>query len=65
MNGVNEGITQYVGAYQRANFASRAGTYHTRLGTITVKAAQTFTVPVGSGAVFSTASFGNGGCGPP
>ncbi len=64
MNGVSEGTTQYIDAFQRANFASRAATYHTKLGTITTKAAQTFTVPAGSGSVLSTASFGNGGCGP-
>ena len=64
MNGVGEGSTQYVDAFQRANFKSRASTYHTKLGGITVKPAQTFTVPGASGAVFSTASFGNLGCGP-
>jgi hypothetical protein len=34
------------------------------LGAITVKPAQTLTVSAGSGAVYSTATFGNGGCGP-
>jgi len=65
MNGVNVGTTQYLDAYQRANFKSQvAATYHTKLATISVKAAQTFNVPIGSGSVFSTAGFGNGGCGP-
>jgi len=61
MNGVNEGSTQYVDAFQRANFATLvAATYHTRLSTITVKPAQTWVVPAASGSVNSTASFGNG-----
>ena len=64
MNGVNEGSTQYIDAFQRANFASRAATYHTKLATITVKSPQTFTVPTGSGSVNPTSTFGNGGCGP-
>ena len=64
MNGVNEGATQYIDAYQRANFASRASTYHTRLSPITVASAQTFSVPPGSGSVNPTSAFGNGGCGP-
>jgi hypothetical protein len=65
MNGVKEGSTQYTDAFQRANFKTEiASTYHTKLAGITIKPAQTFTVPAGSGAVYSTASFGNGGCGP-
>lgn len=65
MDGVSEGTTQYVDAFQRASFKTQvASTYHTKLGAITVKPAQTFTVPSGSGAVFSTSQFGNGGCGP-
>ena len=64
VNGVSEGTTQYIDAFQRANFKSQvASTYHTKLSTITIKPAQTWTVPVGSGAVFSTAAYGNGGCG--
>ena len=64
MNGVNEGSTQYIDAFQRATFASRAATYHTKLAPITVKSPQTFTVPTGSGSVNPTSAFGNGGCGP-
>lgn len=65
VNAVSEGSTQYIDAFQRANFhAEVASTYHTRLSPITIKAAQTWTVPVGSGSINSTASFGNGGCGP-
>jgi hypothetical protein len=65
MNGVNEGSTQYIDAYQRANFATlAAATYHTKLMPISMKPAQTFVVPPGSGSVNSTAGFGNGGCGP-
>lgn len=65
MGGVNIGNTQYTDAFQRANFwKAISSNYHTRLSTITVKTAQTYKVPAGSGAVYSTASFGNGGCGP-
>jgi len=65
MNGVNEGTTQYIDAFQRANLATLVSpTYHTKLSPVTMKPAQTFTVPAGSGSVNSTASFGNGGCGP-
>ena len=65
MNGVKEGNTQYIDAFQRANFANEvASTYHTKLGSITIAAAQTFTVPAGSGSVNPDALFGNGGCGP-
>ena len=65
MNGVKEGSTQYIDAFQRANFAKEiASTYHTKLGSIKIAAAQTYTVPVGSGAVYPDMLFGNGGCGP-
>lgn len=65
MNGIGEGTTQYIDAFQRANFAMNvAANYHTKLSTITVLSAQTFKVPAGSGSVNSTAGFGNGGCGP-
>ncbi len=65
MGGVNVGTTQYTDAYQRANFWKVISpTYHTRLSTITVKTAQTYKSPTGSGAVYSTSTFGNGGCGP-
>src|SRR6202022_331304 len=65
MNGVNEGSTQYIDAFQRANLATLvASTYHTKLSTITMKPAQTFVVPAGSGSVNPTSGFGNGGCGP-
>jgi hypothetical protein len=65
MNGVNVGSTQYIDAFQRANFWTViAPTYHTRLGTITIPAVQTYNVPLGSGAVYSDSLFGNGGCGP-
>src|SRR5437016_2538514 len=65
MNGVNVGNTQYVDAFQRANFwTAISPAYHTRLGTITIAAAQRYDVPVGSGAVYSDFLFGNGGCGP-
>ena len=65
MGGVNVGNTQYIDAFQRANFwKAISPNYHTRLSPITVKTAQTYKVPVGSGAVYSTSSFGNGGCGP-
>jgi hypothetical protein len=65
MDGVSEGSTQYVDAFQRANFKTEVvASYHTKLGAITIKPAQTFTVPTTAGAVYSTASFGKGGCGP-
>jgi hypothetical protein len=65
MDGVNEGSTQYVDAFERAEFATFvAATYHPRLSTVTVKPAQTFPVPAGRGSVNSTSMFGNGGCGP-
>ena len=65
MNGVNEGSTQYIDAYQRANLATLvSATYHTKLSPISMKPAQTFVVPAGSGSVNSVAGFGNGGCGP-
>jgi len=65
IDGIKEGTTQYIDAFQRANFKTEiASTYHTKLATITIKPAQTFTVPAGSGAVYSTALYGNGGCGP-
>jgi hypothetical protein len=65
MNGVKEGSTQYLDAYQRANLKTLvAATYHTKLSPISMKPAQTFVVPAGSGSVNSTAAFGNGGCGP-
>jgi hypothetical protein len=65
MNGVSEGSTQYIDAFQRANFATQvAATYHTKLATIKIATAQTYNVPVGSGAVYPDSLFGNGGCGP-
>jgi hypothetical protein len=65
MNGVNVGNTQYIDAFQRANFAKQiASTYHTRLGSIKIASAQSYTVPAGSGAVYPDQLFGNGGCGP-
>ncbi|MDP9159323.1 MAG: hypothetical protein M3O09_03720 [Acidobacteriota bacterium] len=52
MGGVNVGTTQYVDAFQRANFwKAISPTYHTRLSPITVKTAQTYKTPAGSGAV--------------
>ena len=59
MNGVNEGITQYTDAFQRANLATLvAATYHTKLSPISIKPAQTSVVPAGSGSVNPTAPFG-------
>jgi hypothetical protein len=51
--GTNVGTTQYIDAFQRANFwnsvSTTAPNYHVYLSPITVKAAQTITVPATSG----------------
>ncbi len=65
MNGAKVGTTQYVDAFQRANFWTVVhSTYHTKLSVMKVTRPQTWVVPAGSGAVYSDAAFGNGGCGP-
>jgi hypothetical protein len=65
MGGVDMGVTQYVDAFQRANFfteVSPTGTrYHTVLSPVTTLSAVTVNVPAADGSVFSTTSFG--GCG--
>jgi len=52
--GTNVGTTQYIDAFQRANFwhtvSVSAPNYHVLLGPVTVKAVQTITVPAASGA---------------
>jgi hypothetical protein len=51
--GTNVGTTQYIDAFQRANFwqtvSVSAPNYHVLLGPVTVKAVQTITVPAASG----------------
>ena len=50
VDGVSEGTTQYTDAFQRANFKTEiASGYHTKLGTITIKPAQTLTVSASNG----------------
>lgn len=55
--GTNVGTTQYIDAYQRANFWSTVGTknknYHVLLGTPTVLATQSIIVPASLGSVIS------------
>jgi len=55
--GTNLGTTQYIDAYQRGDFWSTVGTknknYHILLGTPTVVAEQTITVPASLGSVIS------------
>jgi hypothetical protein len=63
MNSIPIGSTQYIDAFQRANFyntnISRTGnSYHTVFGPVTTVAAQTMTIPAGEGA-----SWNLGGCG--
>jgi hypothetical protein len=62
MNGVNVGTTQYIDAFERANFWSNvSGTpYHTMLsGSPTVTAVQNVTVPNGTPKSQSTPDAGN------
>jgi hypothetical protein len=65
MGGVDMGVTQYIDAFQRANFftnVSPTGSrYHTALSPVTTLAAVTINVPAGDGWVFSDSGFG--GCG--
>ena len=65
MGGVDMGVTQYIDAFQRANFfteVSPTGSrYHTALSPVTTLSAVTVNVPAADGSVFSTTSFG--GCG--
>jgi hypothetical protein len=55
--GTNVGTTQYIDAFQRANFwhtvSVSAANYHVRLGPVTVKAVQTITVPAASGTTMA------------
>jgi len=60
--GTNLGTTQYIDAFQRGNFWKYVHThtgYHVLLGTPTVLAEQTITVPASLGGVFSN-PFGSG-----
>jgi hypothetical protein len=60
--GTNLGTTQYIDAFQRGNFWKYVHTntaYHVLLGTPTVLATQTITVPASLGAVY-TNPFGSG-----
>jgi hypothetical protein len=66
INGTSVGTTQYIDAFQRANFweanVSITGSrYHTMLSPVTTTNAATFNVPSGMGATYSTALYG--GCG--
>jgi hypothetical protein len=58
MDGTDMGTTQYIDAFQRANFfmenvSVTGNRYHTVLGPVKPLAEQTFTVPSGKGATFS------------
>jgi len=66
MNGVNVGRSQYIDAFQRANFWSnvRGTSYNVNLSPITVLSPATYNVPAQDGNIISDAAFGNGGCGP-
>jgi len=63
--GVDMGVTQYVDAFQRANFftdvSPTGARYHTVLSPVTTLSAVTVNVPAADGSVFSTSQFG--GCG--
>lgn len=66
MNGTYVGTTQYIDAFQRANFwaanvSITGDRYHTMLSPVTTTAAVTFNVPSGEGATYSASNFG--GCG--
>ena len=65
MGGIDIGTAQYVDAFQRANFwtdVSATGTrYHAALGPVTTLAVQTWNVPSGKGATYTTSQYG--GCG--
>jgi hypothetical protein len=65
MGGVDMGVTQYVDAFQRANFFSNVSltgsSYHTALSPVTTLSAVTVNVPAADGSTFSTTAFG--GCG--
>jgi hypothetical protein len=65
MGGIDIGVAQYVDAFQRASFwsdVSATGTrYHSALGPITTLAMQTWNVPAGKGATYTTSQYG--GCG--
>jgi hypothetical protein len=65
MGGIDIGTAQYVDAFQRASFwsdVSQTGTrYHAALGPVTTLAAQTWNVPTGKGATYSTSPWN--GCG--
>jgi hypothetical protein len=53
LNGVNQGVTQYIDAFQRANFSQViGGNYHTLLN-VTVLPAITVQVPPSRGATFN------------
>jgi hypothetical protein len=63
--GTNVGTTQYIDAFQRANFWSQVGTnnqYHVLLGTPTVLPEQTIVVPIQDGMVEAN-PFGSGNVG--
>src|SRR4029077_2429385 len=64
MGGTNVGTTQYIDAFQRANFwdavVANGGTYHTKLG-LQVLPAFLFNVPVSRGTTFPSDEF-VGGC---
>jgi hypothetical protein len=60
MNGENEGTTQYIDAFQRAEFSqlvSATGRYHLKLSPVTTLSEQTFNVPANEGGTFTI-----GGC---
>jgi hypothetical protein len=63
MNGASLGTTQYIDAFQRAEFwqnlSVTANRYHVMLSPITTLAEQTFTVPANEGATFASGGCGN------
>jgi hypothetical protein len=66
MNGADVGTTQYIDAFQRANFwAANVSTtgdrYHTMLSPVTTTSAQTFKVPSGEGATYPPGTYGSCG----
>ena len=66
MNGANVGRSQYIDAFQRANFWSQvSGTsYNVNLSPITVLSPSTYDVPPQDGNLIADSAFGNRGCGP-
>jgi hypothetical protein len=67
MGGIDMGVTQYVDAFQRANFwganvSITGNRYHTMLSPVTTVGSVTVNVPMGSGITVDATQF-QGGCG--